>query len=194
MNIESKVLLAVQSLIQQYGIRKFTLDQVASFLHISKKTIYNHFSSKDQIITLYVKQIIDSNYAKVKNLTTSDLPFLAKIRAIIREEHSYKLPVSSLEDIKNYYPELWNEIQEVKNFNIKCVNQLLSEAQQSGFLKQEIDTDLLSSLIEKIGELVIDPDFLIKHQITSSKLLDKIINTTLYGLISDSYREKKRQF
>lgn len=69
---------------------------------------------------------------------------------------------------------------------------MLSEAQQSGFLKREIDIDILSSLIEKIGELVIDPDFLIMHQITSSKLLDKIINMTLYGLIFDSYREKRR--
>lgn len=106
MDTDQKILLAVQALIQKYGVRKFTVDQLASSLHISKKTIYNHFNSKDQIIGIYIKQITNSNYNKVKSLVTSDLPFLEKIRAIIREERSYKLPVSALEDIKNYYPDL----------------------------------------------------------------------------------------
>lgn len=78
MDTDQKILLAVQALIQKYGVRKFTVDQLASSLHISKKTIYNHFNSKDQIIGICIKQITNSNYNKVKSLVTSDLPFLKK--------------------------------------------------------------------------------------------------------------------
>ena len=49
----------------KFGSRSFTMDELASELGISKKTIYHHFNSKDQLIFESVKLLVAnySNYA-----------------------------------------------------------------------------------------------------------------------------------
>ena len=48
--MREKILNVVAQLINRYGLKKFTVDEVATTLRISKKTIYQYFSGKDEIL------------------------------------------------------------------------------------------------------------------------------------------------
>jgi AcrR family transcriptional regulator len=47
---KSRILQAAQELFFSYGIRSITMDDIARHLSISKKTIYQFFEDKDQIV------------------------------------------------------------------------------------------------------------------------------------------------
>lgn len=43
-------LISIQNLFSEYGIRNISMDDIAKNLHISKKTIYKHYSCKNELV------------------------------------------------------------------------------------------------------------------------------------------------
>lgn len=56
--MKNKILDVVARLTEQYGLKKFTIDEVAAELHISKKTLYQYFRGKDEIIREYFEETL----------------------------------------------------------------------------------------------------------------------------------------
>src|ERR1700752_4539135 len=53
-----KILLGAQELFFKYGIKAITMDDIAKHLSMSKKTIYQYFKEKDEIVlTLMTEKI-----------------------------------------------------------------------------------------------------------------------------------------
>ena len=50
MEARKRILKAAEELFLKFGIRSVTMDEIASKLGISKKTIYMHFEDKDAIV------------------------------------------------------------------------------------------------------------------------------------------------
>ena len=93
LNMKNKILDAVARLIEQYGLKKFTVDEVAAELHISKKTLYQYFSGKDEMIREYFEEILGSDRQSVLDAVGSGRSFLDKIHAIVHSSHRFRLPV-----------------------------------------------------------------------------------------------------
>src|SRR3954452_3270990 len=49
-NTRDRIMQAAHELFYQHGIRSITMDDIAKHLSISKKTIYQFFEEKDQIV------------------------------------------------------------------------------------------------------------------------------------------------
>lgn len=60
MNMKKTILKTSLELFVKHGFKTVTMDEIANELGISKKTIYLHFRSKDELITKTVDYIIDS--------------------------------------------------------------------------------------------------------------------------------------
>ena len=50
MEVRERILKTAEELFMKFGIRSVTMDEIASELGISKKTIYMHFEDKDAIV------------------------------------------------------------------------------------------------------------------------------------------------
>jgi AcrR family transcriptional regulator len=54
--MKNKILESAIRQIKKYGIRRFTMDDIAQDLRISKKTLYQHFSSKNQLLGVFFQR------------------------------------------------------------------------------------------------------------------------------------------
>ncbi|MCS4477207.1 TetR/AcrR family transcriptional regulator [Clostridium botulinum] len=59
--MKQKILDITSKNIELYGLKKFTMDDISYDLKISKKTIYKYFKSKNDLISQYFNEIIDSD-------------------------------------------------------------------------------------------------------------------------------------
>lgn len=58
---------AAKKLIQQFGVNKTTMEDIARVAGKGKSTLYYYFKSKDEILEAVIKQEIDDFYGKVKS-------------------------------------------------------------------------------------------------------------------------------
>jgi AcrR family transcriptional regulator len=64
MDVKARILEKATDLFMRYGIRSITMDEIASQLGISKKTIYQFFTDKDELVEGVVDQEIQRNVMK----------------------------------------------------------------------------------------------------------------------------------
>jgi TetR/AcrR family transcriptional regulator, cholesterol catabolism regulator len=59
MEMKERILQKANDLFRRYGFKSITMDEIATQLGASKKTIYQYFSDKDELVEAVVKQTID---------------------------------------------------------------------------------------------------------------------------------------
>ena len=86
MSLEIKIVNATINIFKEKGV-KFTMDDLANNLGVSKRTLYENIDSKETLLNLLVDDIFDSITQKGKEILNDDkFPFM------IGGEHLVTLP------------------------------------------------------------------------------------------------------
>ena len=59
----------------QFGSKRFTMDELAALLGISKKTLYKHFLSKEDLVTTCIQYLIDDYNQTLEQLLQEKRPY-----------------------------------------------------------------------------------------------------------------------
>lgn len=181
--MRERILDVAASKIEIYGLKKFTIDEIAIELKISKKTIYKYFRSKDEIVKEFFNEVIRTCKENTVEAINYKGEFSNKLHKIVCSNNEYKIPINIINEAKLYYPEQWEEIQKLKNFKLDIVEKLIKDAIKEGKIKEDIDYRILSKLIEKISDMFFDYDFLVNNNLTIDDIIDGIIKITLKGIL-----------
>lgn len=74
-NTRDLVLDAMDGLMAQYGFRKTTMDDVAQVAHVSRRTIYTYFSSKEELGLASIERVVLRAQERMeRELAASDAP------------------------------------------------------------------------------------------------------------------------
>ena len=123
--MKEKILNVVAQLINRYGLKKFTVDEVAATLHISKKTIYQYFSGKDDLIHEYFVANLESDKQSMNKVMQEANGFRNKLYALVHTNRCYGLPIFVMGEAKQFYPKEWAEIEALRNYKLATLNELL---------------------------------------------------------------------
>lgn len=181
--MKNKILDVAARLIQQYGLKKFTVNEIAVELKISKKTIYKYFKSKDDIIREYFEIFIESDKSSVLNTLESEEDILKKIHEIVYSNHRYKLPVMLLNEAKKFYPGEWEKIEKLKQFKVDATKKLLEHGSIEGIFKPNIHFGVLSKMLENISDIFIDYDFLVENKLKTTEAIDEALKIIFNGIL-----------
>ncbi|MFX7878868.1 helix-turn-helix domain-containing protein, partial [Acinetobacter baumannii] len=64
MEIEERILYKAHEMFMRYGIRSVSMDEIASQLGVSKKTIYQYYTDKDALVEGVIGIEIRDNESK----------------------------------------------------------------------------------------------------------------------------------
>ncbi|QDP39095.1 TetR/AcrR family transcriptional regulator [Radiobacillus deserti] len=188
--MKEKILRAVVEEIQESGMR-FTVDDVTKRLGISKKTIYEHFVSKEEIIQTVIDQVLVETDQKTNEIMDNlSLTFIEKIKqlmVVLPEYYQiYDRPV--LEGLKRYYPEQWQKINDSVEEDWLDIEELLKEAMNHGEVVQTYSVVIIMRLLREAFDTTFDQSFFYKNNITVNQALTEIVDLVLYGMIPDNKR------
>jgi len=181
--MKEKILDIAAQLIARYGLKKFTVDEIAAELKISKKTIYQYFNSKEDIIKEYFEVTVASDKESVQRELNSNENFLEKIHSIIHSNHQYRLPIALLNEAKLFYPDEWEKIEELKQFKLDTIKNLLHQAADNNILKQDTNFAVLTQMLDGISDMFIDYKFLIENKLKTSEAIDEAFKIILQGIL-----------
>ena len=76
---DKKIIIKTLDLFKKYGVKSVSMDDIASALAVSKKTLYTHFDSKDLLIEKTIFYIFTEHFKKIDRILEKDLSPLQKI-------------------------------------------------------------------------------------------------------------------
>ena len=174
------------------------MDDIARLSGVSKKTVYQEFVDKNQLVFESFQAALEVDEKKIQQLPQMNdgiIDHLIGLSNYIRKRFTDINPLV-LNEIQRYYPQCWQLFEDFKTKRLyKDIVDLLEKGVDDGYFRPEIDTEIIALLrLEQMVSLM-DP---IKFPPSKYKMGDlhlEIFEHFLYGIFTEkgkqTYLKKK---
>lgn len=145
-SIQENIVQTATKLFEQFGIRSVSIDNVCSELHISKKTFYNYFAQKEDLVDavlIYQKEQNHEKYSKIlkhKNALESLIYIIREVKKAVESESQ-----TMCYDLEKYYPKVFEKHELIKMETIRLgFEHNLQQGIEEGFYRDDLDIELTS--------------------------------------------------
>lgn len=182
----------VWALYNEYGIRSVTMDDVVHELGISKKTLYQFFTDKSELVKATLN--CESNLRKtqhkdaVEGITNAIEEMLKYYDFQMRmiKEHNPSLTY----DLKKYYPEIHAEFLQQKRKGIyEGVLSNLKRGKSEGLYRNDLDEEIVARLNLMRIEALINTGIFNNEEIMTPSFFKELFKYHMYGIVNDYGRK-----
>ena len=179
-----KILLSTIEVFNAHGMR-FTMDDIASYMKISKKTIYTVYRSKDDLMLDMVDFIFD-NIAVSKGATIEEcqesLGDKIKAHLTAMPDAFEKINFTELFSLRDKYPRIYDKVRRRLESGWEPTIALLKQGQEEGVIKKDANLAVFKMMMETSLSAFFESDILKKSGLTYSEGLDLVVDILLDGI------------
>jgi len=186
MEIRKKILEGAGKLFVDKGLRDVTMDAIAQSLGVSKRTIYENFKDKEDLISSFLTDtMINHKNGLIEIVRKSEnvIEALISFGEYNREVFSKINPIY-FEDLKKYYAKLFDSIvgsDNVRNGEVSYL--ILKKGVNEGVFVKTIDIDIANKFIHNTMEFFFMMDQ--ADSIPHSKVWDSVFFPYIKGICTE---------
>ncbi len=179
------------------GFKSVTMDEIATSMGISKKTIYVHFKNKSELVTattLNLFEVISSEIDQICELKKNPIEEIYDIKTVVMA-HLKNEKVSPQYQLQKYYPTTFNTLKN-KQFEMMqtCVTENLNRGVSLGVYRKDIDVDFISRLYFSSLLAVRDNDLFPLKKRSLKTILEQFYEYHLRGICTANGLEVLNNF
>jgi len=184
---KQRIQKAAHDLVMQYSIRSVSMDDIAAKLGMSKKTIYQYFKDKDELIEAVVDDVIDNNQCICNDDREKADNAVHEIFLVMdmMVEMFKTMNPSILFDMQKYHPAAFRKFQLHRNeYLYNVCKQNLERGIKEELYRPEINTDIMARYRVETMLTAFNPEF--QRSVKQSLIVieEEIIIHYLFGLVS----------
>lgn len=192
-DLRERIVMEATILFQAQGVKQARMDDIARELSISKKTLYELFSDKEELLLEVVKVISMGFHQNVKEIICSSANVLEQIFMLYKRviEHSRKVnPLFFIELIR--YPKVQAYFEEVHTRHANCTREWLQVGVKQGLLRDDVNYEVfLRQDGFQMDKLLINPEV---RNYPPKVIYDSVVLVMLRGLATDKGLEIIKQW
>ena len=163
---------------------KFTMDDIAKNISISKKTIYKVFNDKEEMFLEVVDYLFDGIKEAENEVANDDsLSTLEKVRKILGVmPNSYMdIDFRQLYVLKDKYPTIYEKIEERLENGWELTISLIEQGMAEGVIRP-VQIPILKMMLEASLEQFFKRDVLVTNKISYQDALAEVVNILVDGI------------
>lgn len=183
MELRETILEGTIQVFNQKGL-KFTMDDIAALLKISKKTIYTVFQDKEALFLAMVDYLFDTikeseqEVFEDKELTTVEK--IHKILGVLPE--GYKdIDFRQLYLLKEKYPKIYKQVELRLETGWERTIELIERGVEEGTIRP-VKIPILKMMLEASLEQFFQRDVLIRNGVSYKEALDEVVEILMEGI------------
>ena len=154
-----RIIQVATQLFLQNGVKSVTIDRIVKELHTSKRTLYHHFSDKNDLLeaclAVYHAQVKQENEAIIAEADNAIAAMGHLLHQIIRRANVVN--PNFFNDILHYHPGLLNEsYRNTGNFAHKNLEDLAEWGVKAGLFNEYLDIDVAAKTVLVMLKLLKD--------------------------------------
>jgi len=161
MDVKERILGKAADLFLRYGIRSITMDEIATQLGISKKTIYQFFTDKDDMVSAVIDQEIRKNEEECvlfRQQAENAVHQIFMAQESVEEMLKYTNPLM-LYDLEKHHPRAYKRLKEFKyQFLYQVLMDNLRWGMEEGIYRSDLQGDIVVKARIEAAFLVFNPD------------------------------------
>ena len=188
LNMKEKIRAEAERLFWQHGVRSVTMEDIANQLNISKKTIYQHFDDKEDILCQIMQakaevDVVDMNC--IADVTLNPIEEMMHMLQMLCNKQEQVNPCL-FSDIKRYYPRAYQLIrQHVDNHIMKQIVNNILRGQEDGLYREDVNPLVMAWIrIEQI-EFALSTDFTFPGQKDKLAVQRELTHHFVRGMLTE---------
>jgi len=187
--MEEKILETSADLFLNYGFKSITMDDIANKMGISKKTIYQHYKNKHELIeasTLHLFEQISIGINLICNLHNNPVEEIYQIKNFVMTNLKGE-KYSPMYQLQKYYPKIYKTLKS-KQFDLmqSCVINNLEQGIQQGYYRSDIDVKFISRLYFSNMVTLKDHDFYPVELFSMQNIMNQYLEYHLRGICTST--------
>ena len=169
------------------GFYKTTMDEVASELGMSKKTIYKFFPSKEDLVMAIAKHFMNRMKSKILPALNSNKNAIEKLGELIRilAGASEKISTKRMEEMKRHFPQIWNEIDSFRTkMMFENITKVIDQGKAEGLFIDYPTLIIMNMLVASIRS-VVNPDFILNNSFSIIEAARFVFKIIIGGVVTE---------
>jgi AcrR family transcriptional regulator len=191
-----RIIDLARKVFEQHGFLRITMEGIAAMLRISKKTLYKYFPNKEALVRAVVEVLLSERSGRFDECTnlSVETPFVTRLLSLLEvmSEQTANSSYVFLNEIAQEMPVLWREIEEFRAMRITKFGDLLRLGVREGYVRADIDIDLVVVIFIGVIQSIITPEFLQRSRYSFAQLLDAIMTLFFEGMFTQEARKHLR--
>lgn len=186
--MKDKIIHKSSELFLEYGFRSVTMDDIASELGVSKKTIYEYFKNKSRLIEEVAEFISDEIQHEINLVMQSKYDPIEEIfeikRCVLRRLKDEKS--SPQFQMQKYYPEIFKRLRQNQVCKMdECCSNNLKRGIENGYYRRDLN-ELFVTRMYISGMLNLKSEALFQEtKLTPKQLYEEFLSYHLRSIVTD---------
>jgi len=182
------ILLKVRELYMKYGIKSVTMDDVASEIGISKKTLYQFVTDKDELVGKIIDHEIILRQQEICNcfkVGYNAVEELFEISLFMNKQMREQNPATE-HDLRKYYPHHYEKIVKIRKegiYNYILLN--LKKGKTEELYRAEMNEEVIAKLYLSRSEILHTNDLFTVEELTSVKIFRELLIYHVRGIATE---------
>ena len=176
----------------KYGFKSIGVDDIAKELGISKKTLYQEFKDKSDIVQQVVSSAIEKEERETKDINANAINAIDEIIHMSKNIGSkyQETQPSIIFELRKYYPKAWSLFQfHKKNHVFNHIKQNIERGIKEGLYRSNIKTDIIATLFVNKMDMFLDGDAFGEKKYSFQEVYFEMMRYHIRGIASEKGRE-----
>jgi len=178
----------VTALFMQYGIRSLTMDDIARHLGISKKTLYQCFDDKADMVEKTMAAHVDHDTAVVERIHAEAPNAIEEMFLIVQHvsQHLTQVHPSILFDLEKYYPKAFRIFIDYKHKTIRqIIERNMVDGMAQDFYRENLNPRIISGLYVGRIDVFFDRELFPPSETNPAEVYIETIRYHIRGIASE---------
>ena len=197
MELSERIVASAFDLFMKYGIRSVTMDQISQHLGISKRTLYETFTDKGQLVREGLDYFTSIKRNEARETIKRSGNVIETIYILARKGEEMKQQINPLffEDIRKYYPDVHASITtEGRYRDYSLTHDLLRKGIDNNLFRKGLDVELVNNFFHQVMNIVMNEEIFPKDRYTHEDIFRNIIMPYLIGISTDKGEQQIQKY
>jgi AcrR family transcriptional regulator len=176
------------------GFAKTTMEEMASELGMSKKTLYKFFATKQILAEELIEHtlaIINNRCEAILSSPMSAVEKLAHVMKMIAEQQQRVATKTMLESLRRHAPHLWRRIETFRRERMgRNMRTILEQGKRDGTVRAGVHRDMFLLFLFGAIREGINPEALINAPYAMSDAFLGLMDIVMNGILTETGRKK----
>ena len=186
-----KILEGCDKLFKKFGIKSLSMDDIARELGMSKKTIYQYVTDKNDLVKKtfhYILNYTESQCSCIKEETNNPIDEILLISRNM-SQHMKGINPAVFYDLRKYHPEAWLLFENHSHtFIYNQVKENLQNGIEQGYYRDNIKLDILARLYISLVQTISNPELFSNIDYDFSSVYHEMIRYHFNGICTEKGR------
>lgn len=194
MEVKDYIVQESDKLFCQYGFKSVTMDDIAKHLGMSKKTIYQHFNDKDELVNILINAKLNTQKCAMKDGQLHTENAVHEIFFAIKNIQQLLINMNAklFYDLQKYHPTAWLYFKDFKEKSLReTIFNNLTRGIKEGYYRSNLKVDILTQLrLNQIDLIFNQHNQYTMNKYSIAQVMTEITEHFLYGICNLKGLEK----